>query len=223
MSNEQKPTNIAPLIAQSSLLERAIDMPWIAINEIKRIIAIPFYRLLFKTYGVKWRRGWQIYGMPILQKFRGSSICIGDYASLRSWRSSNPLIPNHPVTLSTRSPKAQIIIGNHVSLTATILVAAERIEIGNHVWIGSNTTIVDTDFHPLDPDQRLIDPLAGCHAPVFIDDNVFIGMNCIILKGVHIGRSSVVGAGSVVVNNIPERTIVAGNPAAVIKNLALDS
>ena len=198
-------------------MDQALDMPWAALNELRRIVLSPWYKLLFAINGVQWKKGWHIYGMPIIQRFRGSEIEIGDHAWLRSWRSSNPLIPLHPVTLSTRSKKAVIHIGNYTNLTSTILVAMDRIEIGNHVWIGSNTTIVDTDFHPLDPNKRLIAPSEGSFKPVVIEDDVFIGMNCLILKGVHIGSCSVVGAGSVVTRNVPPNAVVAGNPAVIVK------
>jgi galactoside O-acetyltransferase len=59
--------------------------------------------------------------------------------------------------------------------------------------------------------------LAGKHAPVIIEDDVFVGMHSLILKGVTIGRGSVVGAGSVVSRDVPPGVIVAGNPAQVIR------
>lgn len=59
----------------------------------------------------------------------------------------------------------------------------------------------------------------GVSAPVVIEDDVFIGMNCIILKGVRIGARSIIAAGSVVTKNIPADCIAAGNPAKVIRLL----
>ena len=56
-------------------------------------------------------------------------------------------------------------------------------------------------------------------APVVIEDNVFIGARCIILKGVTIGENSVVGAGSVVTKSIPANEIWAGNPAKFIRKI----
>ncbi len=75
-------------------------------------------------------------------------------------------------------------------MTGAVLVAQTRIEIGDQVWIGANSSIVDTDFHPLAPEARRIDPSAGKSAPILIEDEVFIGMWAIILKGVHIGRGA---------------------------------
>jgi acetyltransferase-like isoleucine patch superfamily enzyme len=155
--------------------------------------------------------------MPIIQCWGGSQIVIGENVSLRSWYATNPLAPNHPVVLATRSPGARLHIGDDCGFTGTTLVAAERIEIGHRVAVGANTTITDTDFHPLNPLERQRDFLAGKHAPVIIEDDVFIGMHSLILKGVTIGKSSVVGAGSVVSRDVPPGVVVAGNPAQVVR------
>lgn len=196
---------------------RGLFMPWLVINELRRLFALPFIRAAFALHGVKWGHDWSIYGMPLIQRCGGSHIELGDKLEMRSWRETNPLIPWRPVVLATRTPQAQIRIGREVGITGATIVAAERIEIGNRVLIGANTTIVDTNFHPLDPRERQIDILAGKHAPVIIEDDVFIGMQSIILKGVRIGSGSVVGAGSVVNCNVPSGVIVAGNPAQVVR------
>ena len=154
--------------------------------------------------------------MPTIQRFRGSQIEIGERVWMRSWRSSNPLLPNHPVALSTRNANAAIIIGDDVGMTGTTIVAASSISIGNRVMIGANSTIVDTDFHPIDWIERQKKPLNGRTAPIIIEDDVFIGMNCLILKGVKIKKGSVIGAGSVVTMDIPGESIAAGNPAKII-------
>ena len=123
-------------------------------------------------------------------------------------------------------------IGDFTLLNGALIMAEERIEIGNHVLISWNVGIADSDFHPLDAAQRRIDTLALAPfykdrpprpalktAPVIIADNVWIGMNAIILKGVTIGENSVVAAGSVVAKSVPANVVVAGNPAVVVKQL----
>jgi acetyltransferase-like isoleucine patch superfamily enzyme len=170
-------------------------------------------------HGIAWGKGWRIFGMPMIQRHRGSQIELGDNLELRSWRSSNPLAPNHAVVLATRTAAATIRIGKGCGFTGTTIVAAESITIGDRVLVGANSTIVDTDFHPLDPVERQRDILNGQHAAITIEDDVFIGMNCLILKGVTIGRGSVVGAGSVVTRSVPPGVIVAGNPAQVVREL----
>jgi acetyltransferase-like isoleucine patch superfamily enzyme len=78
--------------------------------------------------------------------------------------------------------------------------------------------ITDNDAHPLHVDERHI-PGATLLAPVFIEAGVFVGARSIILKGVTLGEGCVVGAGSVVSKNVPPYTIVAGNPAQIIRKL----
>ncbi len=123
-------------------------------------------------------------------------------------------------------------VGDFTLLNGALIMAEERIEIGSHCLVSWNVGIADSDFHPLEPAQRRIDAqaLAPFHAgrpprppletrPVRISDNVWIGMNAIILKGVTIGENSVVAAGSVVSKSVPANVVVAGNPAIVVKQL----
>src|SRR5690606_2439863 len=166
--------------------------------------------------GIKWGHGWRIFGSPILQRHRQSEIPMGDNLELTSTPGSNTLSPRSTGVLSTRTAGASIRIGEGCGLTGTVIVASERIEIGARVLIGANSTITDTDFQPLAAAARAVDINAGSSAPVVIEDDAFIGMQAIILKGVHIGRGSVVGAGSVVTRDVPAFAIVAGNPARVV-------
>ncbi len=84
--------------------------------------------------------------------------------------------------------------------------------------VGANVLITDTDWHPLDPYKRHKSEFTKTK-PVKIGNNVFIGVNSIILKGTEIGDNSVIGAGSVVAGIIPPNVIAAGNPCKVIKTL----
>ncbi len=123
-------------------------------------------------------------------------------------------------------------IGSFTLLNGALLMCEERIEIGSHCLISWNVGIADGDFHPLDPQERRRDaealaPYYGNRparpslrtAPVIIADNVWIGMNAIVLRGVTIGENSVVAAGSVVTKSVPPNVVVAGNPAIVTKEL----
>src|SRR5207247_9840370 len=115
-------------------------------------------------------------------------------------------------------------------LHGALLIADQTIEIGSYFLISWIVGIANADFHPIEPAQRLIDAQALAlyfenrparprlkTAPVKIADNVWIGMNAVILKGVTIGENSVVAAGSVVTKNVEPNTVVAGNPAVVVK------
>ena len=128
--------------------------------------------------------------------------------------------------------KGRCSIGSFTLLNGALIMAEERIEIGSHCLISWNVGIADCDFHPIDPAQRRTDAeaLAPYHAarpsrpslrsvPVTIGDNVWIGMNSTILKGVTIGENSVVAAGSVVTKSVPPNVVIAGNPAVVTKEL----
>jgi acetyltransferase-like isoleucine patch superfamily enzyme len=78
--------------------------------------------------------------------------------------------------------------------------------------------IVDSDFHdPWPPEGRKSNPGLERDADVSIGDNVWIGARSIILKGVVIGENALVGAGSVVTHSVPPNTLVAGNPARIVK------
>ncbi len=123
-------------------------------------------------------------------------------------------------------------VGDFTLLNGALIMVEERIEIGSYCLISWNVGIADSDFHPLDPAQRRQDSLALAPyfqnrparpklrtAPVIIRDNVWIGMNAVILKGVVIGENSVVAAGSVVTKSVEPNVVVAGNPAVVVKEL----
>jgi acetyltransferase-like isoleucine patch superfamily enzyme len=201
------------------MLSRVMDTSWKLTNELQRWWLLPWAKLSFALNGIPWKHGWRLYGLPIIQKHRQSIMRFGYGLGLRSLVRSNPLGPNHPVILCTWQAGAVLEIGNDFGMTGGSIVAAERITIGNRVTVGANTAIMDTDFHPLDPERRRLHPQEAKTAPVEIEDDVFIGMNCLILKGVTIGHGSIVGAGSVVTKDLHPGVIAAGNPARVIGNL----
>jgi acetyltransferase-like isoleucine patch superfamily enzyme len=202
-----------------NIVRLALATPWKARNEIERLLLIPFAWLSLNGAGINIGTGWKWYGLPIFQKHRDSSIVIGKNCNLRSTRRSNPLAPNHPCVLSTRRPDANLTIGDDFGMTGGAIVCEEKITIGQRVTMGANSIITDTDFHPIDPVWRYQYPSDGKTAPVIVEDDVFIGMQVLILKGVTIGKNSVIGAGSVVTKTIPAGVIAAGNPARVIREL----
>jgi acetyltransferase-like isoleucine patch superfamily enzyme len=123
--------------------------------------------------------------------------------------------------LRTLTASARIKVGNCAGLSGAVVCAANSVEIGDNCLLGANVTIVDTDFHNLEPrNRRFADPdWARISSPVRIGENVFVGANAMILKGVEIGANTVVGAASVVTRSLPANVIAAGNPARVIGNL----
>lgn len=114
---------------------------------------------------------------------------------------------------------ASLIVGNDSGFNGALIYASDSIVIGNNVKVGGETKIFDTDFHPLNYMIRRFSNEETMSAPIVIEDDVFIGTSCLILKGVHIGARSVVAAGSVVTKSIPADEIWGGNPARFIRKL----
>lgn len=126
---------------------------------------------------------------------------------------------------------ASIIIGDRVFMNGT-LIAAEGVELGDDILMAWGITVVDHNSHSLSFSKRandVVDWQKGkkdwTHVkiqPVKISNKVWIGFNAIILKGVIIGEGAVVAAGSVVTKDVPAWTVVAGNPAKVVREIPLD-
>lgn len=120
--------------------------------------------------------------------------------------------------VQARTKDSKIKIGDNTILSNDIvLVAVKSIEIGENCLIGDRLTIYDCDGHEINPLFR--NNSVGKISPVFIGDNVWIGSMVTILKGVSIGNNSIVAANSVVAHDVPNNSIVAGNPAKVVKEI----
>ena len=127
---------------------------------------------------------------------------------------------------------ASVTIGKRVFIGASNLISAESIVVGNDVLISWGCTIFDHNSHPIEWSSRYLDVqnwFKGIKdwnsvksAPVTICEKSWLGFNTIVLKGVTIGEGAVVGAGSVVTKDVPPYTIVAGNPARVIREIPVD-
>ncbi|MGE3507404.1 MAG: acyltransferase [Vicinamibacterales bacterium] len=119
-------------------------------------------------------------------------------------------------------PNARLEIGAGTILGyLNVFSVAQSITIGRHCLFAGEIKVIDNNSHSLDFEKRRANaPLHASEvAPIVIDDDVWIGTNCIILKGVTIGRGAVVAAGSVVTRDVPPFTVVAGNPARVVKHI----
>jgi maltose O-acetyltransferase len=131
----------------------------------------------------------------------------------------------------------RIRIGSHCSFrTSTFIGALEAVEIGDYVYGVEGVFICDNNNHPTSPRQRremcLSEPGSPPwkwdgwpgigRAPISIEECVWLGRFSTVLKGVTIGRGSIVAAGAVVVKSVPPFSIVAGNPARVVKVLEND-
>ena len=114
--------------------------------------------------------------------------------------------------ISTLGKGARVEIGNGCGFSGAVIGAALHIKLGENVRCGANTLITDSDWHS--DDYR-----TGEDKPVIIEDNVWLGYGVKVLKGVHIGKNSLIGANSVVTKDIPANVIAVGNPCRVIKQL----
>lgn len=143
--------------------------------------------------------------------------------------SVNPLNQGLRSSLYTYNKDSSIIIGDNVGMSSVCIWAKQLVKIGDRSHVGAGCVILDNDSHSLSPEVRTQtdreaicnkDDAADAHSsPIIIEDDVWIGTRCIILKGVIIGSKSIIGAGSVVTNSIPSNCIAAGNPCRVIRKL----
>lgn len=132
----------------------------------------------------------------------------------------NPLSPGRKGTIFAEGD-AVISIGNRVGMSSTILWAKKGITIGDRVTVGANVVILDSDCHSLNHlDRWTENDMKNCKCkPIVIEDDVLIGAGSYVLKDVHIGARSIIGAGSIVTSDIPADCIAAGNPARVIRKI----
>jgi maltose O-acetyltransferase len=123
--------------------------------------------------------------------------------------------------LEARGKQAKIIIGNDTSINNGFVAIAEHtsIQIGERVLIGSNVEIIDSDFHGINLADRCTSKSEWAK-PVVIENDVFLGSNVRVCKGVTIGSGTVVANGSIVVEDVPSGVISAGNPAKVIRYIS---
>lgn len=122
-----------------------------------------------------------------------------------------------PTLLAPHFRESSIQVGDGCRFNSGCqILAASSVRIGDRCLIGADTRITDADWHGSAPDRRAE---RGSASPVTIEDNVFIGMEAIILKGVRIGKDAIVGAGCVVSRDVPAGSVVVGNPMRIVKSL----
>lgn len=181
---------------------------WIRIHFIKTFSTI-ICKYKMRIWGIKYKSNNKFIGPCIFYKEPKSNITIGNNCIFNSSSLFNYRGINHACIIQTGKEGAEILIGNDCGFSGISIVCKCKVVIGNHVNIGANSILGDYDDHP---DLYKTEP-----APIYIKDNVWIGMNVIILKGVTIGENTVIGAGSIVTKDIPANVVAAGNPCKVIK------
>lgn len=186
---------------------------------LKGILYLYFYKIVFQSFKVGSNpKIWGKFYIFIYEPEK-SKIEIGKNLWLVSGEGRSGITFYSHAKFTTIG-SGQIKVGNNVALNGTVITSKKNIQIGDNCMIAPNVIIVDTDFHlHWPPEKRFQQVPARFDKEVFIDSNVWIGMNSIILKGVTIGKNSIIGAGSIVVTDIPENVIASGNPAKVVKKL----
>ncbi|GEM_PF-249724 len=217
------------------IYETALHLRYLRLPFPKVIGGILFYARSILL--VLWRRLKQFFYYEPMFRFRCNQVGKGVY-----FESNFPLIMGYgSIFVGNRvrisgnvnlfvsykvNPNPTIQIGDDVYLGyGSIYSCADKIRIGNRVLIAQGASIYDNNNHPLDPKARAENkPVErGNVAPVVIEDDVWIGSNAVILKGVTVGRGAIIATEAVVANNVPPMTIVAGNPAKVVKHLKDDN
>lgn len=208
----------------------SISFLWTSIKKRQVRFYIWYYRVLFSMLGVRYGKKCNILG-KIYISGKGK-VEIGDNFTFVSSGYVNPLCRNTKGAIYTSTESSIIRIGDNCGISSSCIWAHDSITIGNNVNIGADTYIMDNDAHPHDYLKRRMDYMNNVgwdaytkeipSAPIVIEDDVWIGTRCNVLKGVHIGARSIIAAGSVVSKDVPSNVVAGGIPCKVIRPINMD-
>lgn len=151
---------------------------------------------------------------------KDGSVFLSQNVTLRSTPRFYHGIMSSPVTLTADKPGAVIEVGKNTRLNGCTIHAWKYVKIGADCLVGANTCIMDSNGHSSDDSDWMRRHITqDTPEDIIIEDHVWIGMNCTVLKGIRIGRGSIIAAGSVVVKDVPEFSVVGGNPAKVLRTI----
>lgn len=191
------------------------NLPYIVHRALK-ILRTRFYTpqayLAAKWWGIEIGANCQFDGRPYFSRFPSTNVAIGAGCVFNSHHHSVLGGVSRPCIVATLEKDASIVIGDGSGFTGTVIGCQRRVTIGRNVRCATNTLIFDTDWHT-------DDPRAGAPAPVTIEDGVWLGIHVVVLKGVTIGRGTLVGANSLVTRSLPAGVIAGGVPARVLKEI----
>lgn len=182
-----------------------------------------WFKAVMKINKINYGMNLHLQGVPVIFNQSGARLEIGSNVTIKSSFLSNLVGLYQRTIIVTRTPNAEILIGDNVGISGATIYARKSIKIGENTHVGGNAKILDNDFHPLEIEARNVDnkELIGTK-PIVIGKNCFIGCNSLILKGTILGDGCIVGAGSVVSGKFGDNCIIAGNPARVIKILEVN-
>jgi acetyltransferase-like isoleucine patch superfamily enzyme len=178
--------------------EYYLKSPRATLRKLREWLAARFWLRRCDSVGA-WTR---VTGRVFVQN--GGTIRIGERAQLLS---------HYAHSVLATFPGGLLEIGDRTVLNYGVdICATKHVRIGSDCLLGTHVIILDSDFHAIEDHDRMPEP-----RPVVIGDRVWIGNRAMILPGVTIGDGAVVGAGSVVMSDVPPRSLAMGNPARVIK------
>lgn len=181
---------------------------------IKKTIYLPSYLvyvLKLKFHGIKY--GKYTRGKAV-HFYNEGEIVLGNKVKLNSYPDGLLLLTG----IQTYTKSAKVYIGDECILNGTMIYCRNSVLIGKYCMFGPGTKIVDNDSHKVVASmvERRNPPISK---PIVIQDNVWIGMDCLILKGVTIGENSIIAARTVITKDVPPNVLVGGNPVRIIKRL----
>jgi len=181
-----------------------------------------FYSKLMLTYkvGIKFEGQTIIRGKPIIQISDLARVVIGSNVTLNSRNYGYHVNMHSPVKIVADRENAVIKIGKNTRINGACLHAYSKIEVGDNCLIAANVQIFDANGHDIsfdNPANRINTSSKG--KPIIIEDNVWIGLNAVILPGVRIGHGAVIAANTVVAKDVPPMVVFAGNPGREVKRI----
>lgn len=165
-------------------------------------------RVICNLKGITLGKNAKFIGLTKIKRSETASILIGINSIFLSTNRSN-ILNNSRCIIAAIEKNACITIGNNCGFSSTTIACQKKIKIGDYVRCGSNTMITDSDWH-------IEDMRSGGAIQINIENNVWLGANVVILKGVTIGENALIAANSVVFESIPKNAIAMGNPCKVI-------
>lgn len=166
---------------------------------------------------IHYGKGMQIKHTPIIDIRKKSKLIMGKNVTLNSKNSTYHVNMFAPVKIFAKSENAIVIIGDNTRIHGSCIHASRSIQIGKNCLIAANCQIFDNSGHDIYSKNRL--EVSASAKEIMIEDNVWIGAGAIILPGSIIKQGSVVAAGSVVRGVFEENSLIAGNPATLVKKI----
>jgi acetyltransferase-like isoleucine patch superfamily enzyme len=176
---------------------------------------------IFRLQKVEMQDSFSSRGVPYLSN--KGYMSFGRNFTINNILIANPIGRNYKSAFVIKK-NASLIIGSNVGVSGATIVCHRKVIIGNNVKLGGNVCVYDTDFHSINSSERFdieADQNFTIREEVTIEDGVFIGAHSTILKGVRIGKNSVIGACSLVSKDIPSNEIWGGNPARFIRKIKI--